>query len=115
MDVSFISLAKVLGAVLGSLAGGYDVLALVKPQFELGRGRVGKGGVVREPAERREALIGAGHAALAHGAAVRGYHSSGLPGPKGNRESFIWLCDPARGLGTLEEGELDALARRVEP
>src|ERR1700677_4977748 len=49
IDVSFISLAKVLPAVLGCLADGYDVLALVKPQFELGRGRVGKGGVVREP------------------------------------------------------------------
>jgi 23S rRNA (cytidine1920-2'-O)/16S rRNA (cytidine1409-2'-O)-methyltransferase len=115
VDVSFISLAKVLGAVLGALAPGYDVLALVKPQFELGRGRVGKGGVVREPAERREALLGAGHAALALGAAVCGYHSSGLPGPKGNRESFIWLSDPARGLGTVEAGELEALARRVEP
>jgi 23S rRNA (cytidine1920-2'-O)/16S rRNA (cytidine1409-2'-O)-methyltransferase len=115
VDVSFISLAKVLGAVLGALAPGYDVLALVKPQFELGRGRVGKGGVVREPAERREALIGAGRAAVALGAAVRGYHSSGLPGPKGNRETFIWLSDPARGPGTVEEGELDALARRVEP
>jgi 23S rRNA (cytidine1920-2'-O)/16S rRNA (cytidine1409-2'-O)-methyltransferase len=115
VDVSFISLGKVLGAVLGCLAPGYDVLALVKPQFELGRGRVGKGGVVRDPAERREALIGAGHAALALGAAVRGYHSSGLPGPKGNRESFIWLSDPRRGLGSVDAGELEALARKVEP
>jgi 23S rRNA (cytidine1920-2'-O)/16S rRNA (cytidine1409-2'-O)-methyltransferase len=115
VDVSFISLAKVLGAVLGCLAPGYDVLALVKPQFELGRGRVGKGGVVRDPAERREALIGAGHAALALGAAVRGYHSSGLPGPKGNRETFIWLSDPTRGLGSVDAADLEALARKVEP
>jgi len=115
VDVSFISLGKVLGAVLGCLAPGYDVLALVKPQFELGRGRVGKGGVVRDPVERREALIGAGHAALALGAAVRGYHSSGLPGPKGNRESFIWLSDPRRGRGSVDAGELEALARKVEP
>ncbi|HEX7610358.1 MAG TPA: TlyA family RNA methyltransferase [Solirubrobacteraceae bacterium] len=115
VDVSFISLAKVLGAVLGCMAGGYDVLALVKPQFELGRGRVGKGGVVRDPAERREALLAAGAAALELGAAVRGYHSSGLPGPKGNRETFIWLSDPEHGLGSVDPGELESLARKVEP
>jgi 23S rRNA (cytidine1920-2'-O)/16S rRNA (cytidine1409-2'-O)-methyltransferase len=115
VDVSFISLAKVLGAVLGCLAGGYEALALVKPQFELGRGRVGKGGVVREAADRREALIGAGSAALELGAAVRGFCSSGLPGPKGNRESFVWLADPATGMGVREPGELEALAREVEP
>jgi 23S rRNA (cytidine1920-2'-O)/16S rRNA (cytidine1409-2'-O)-methyltransferase len=75
MDLSFISLGKVLGGVLGCLGGGYDVLALVKPQFELGRGRVGKGGVVRAADDRREALIGVGETALALGAAVVGYHS----------------------------------------
>jgi 23S rRNA (cytidine1920-2'-O)/16S rRNA (cytidine1409-2'-O)-methyltransferase len=117
IDVSFISLEKVLAAVLGCLAPGYEVLALVKPQFELGRGRVGKGGVVRDSAERREALLGAGHAALAMGAAVLGYHSSGLPGPKGNRESFMWLADPAsgRGLRGSDQGDLETLARKVEP
>jgi 23S rRNA (cytidine1920-2'-O)/16S rRNA (cytidine1409-2'-O)-methyltransferase len=115
IDVSFISLAKVLGAVLACLADGYEVLALVKPQFELGRGRVGKGGVVREVADRREALIGAGRAALAQGAAVRGFASSGLPGPKGNRESFMWLADPAANLGARDPGELESLAREVEP
>ncbi len=115
VDVSFISLAKVLGAVLGCLEGGYDVLALVKPQFELGRGRVGKGGVVRDAQDRREALIGAGEAALELGAAVLGYHSSGLPGPKGNLETFVWLADPARDAGTREPAELEAMAREVEP
>ncbi|HWD11242.1 MAG TPA: TlyA family RNA methyltransferase [Solirubrobacteraceae bacterium] len=115
IDVSFISLAKVLGAVLACLADGYEVLALVKPQFELGRGRVGKGGVVREAADRREALIGAGRAALSQGAAVRGFISSGLPGPKGNRESFMWLADPEADLGARDPGELEGLAREVEP
>ena len=99
IDVSFISLAKVLGPVLSCLGGGYDVLALVKPQFEVGRGRVGKGGVVRDAAERRSALVAVGESALALGAAVLGYCSSGLPGPKGNRETFVWLTDPRR-LGT---------------
>jgi 23S rRNA (cytidine1920-2'-O)/16S rRNA (cytidine1409-2'-O)-methyltransferase len=130
IDVSFISLAKVLGAVLDCLAPGYDVLALVKPQFEVGRERVGKGGVVRDAAERREALVAVGEAALSLGTAVLGYRSSGLPGPKGNRETFVWLADPARvGRGTRRadailpdargrdgRGErLQRLAREVEP
>jgi len=129
IDVSFISLAKVLGAVLACLAGGYDVLALVKPQFEVGRGRVGKGGVVRDAADRRAALVAVGEAALALGAAVLGYRSSGLPGPKGNRETFVWLADPARADGHDRSPEvvlpqvidgdvaprLERLAREVEP
>jgi 23S rRNA (cytidine1920-2'-O)/16S rRNA (cytidine1409-2'-O)-methyltransferase len=113
IDVSFISLGKVLGPVLGCLAGGYDVLALVKPQFEVGRGRVGKGGVVRDSGDRRDALVSVGRVALALGTSVLGYHSSGLPGPKGNRETFVWLADPARGESsglTLEQ-----MAREVEP
>jgi 23S rRNA (cytidine1920-2'-O)/16S rRNA (cytidine1409-2'-O)-methyltransferase len=114
IDVSFISLAKVLGAVLGCLESPYDVLALVKPQFELGRGSVGKGGVVREASERRRALTEAGRAAISLGAEVRGYASSGLPGPKGNRETFMWLTEPGRG-GTREAQSLEALARGVEP
>jgi 23S rRNA (cytidine1920-2'-O)/16S rRNA (cytidine1409-2'-O)-methyltransferase len=130
VDVSFISLAKVLGAVLACLAPGYDVLALVKPQFEVGRDRVGKGGVVRDSGERRAALVAVGGAALSLGAAVLGYRSSGLPGPKGNRETFVWLADPARAArdalpaGAILPGlqardapgeRLERLAREVEP
>jgi len=115
IDVSFISLTKVLGPVLACLAPGYDIMAMIKPQFEVGRGRVGKGGVVREAADRREALVGVGEAALALGAAVRSYHSSGLPGPKGNRESFIWLTDTSRPGSTRDVTDLQALARDVEP
>ena len=113
VDVSFIALAKVLEPVLACLDERYDMLALVKPQFEVGRERVGKGGVVRGAADRRAALVGVGQAALELGAAVRGYYPSGLPGPKGNRETFIWLAhgvpasDGMRGL--LE------MAREVEP
>ncbi len=112
IDVSFISLAKVLGPVLSCLGGRYDVLALVKPQFEVGRGRVGKGGVVRDPAERRSALVAVGESALALGAAVLGYCSSGLPGPKGNRETFVWLTDPRR-LGAPDSRRLGADGRRL--
>jgi 23S rRNA (cytidine1920-2'-O)/16S rRNA (cytidine1409-2'-O)-methyltransferase len=121
IDVSFISLEKVLGAVLGCLGERYDVLALVKPQFEVGRGRVGKGGVVRSGEDRRGALVAVGEAAVELGASVRGYHSSGLPGPKGNRETFIWLTAPSRASESVDgdsrqtRGELEAMAREVEP
>ncbi|MDQ6819476.1 MAG: TlyA family RNA methyltransferase [Actinomycetota bacterium] len=111
IDVSFISLSKVLPAVLACAAERYDCLALVKPQFEVGRSSVGKGGVVREPQLRRRALVGVGAAAAELGAAVLGYASSGLPGPKGNRETFVWLADGNReGLADLE-----LAAREVEP
>jgi 23S rRNA (cytidine1920-2'-O)/16S rRNA (cytidine1409-2'-O)-methyltransferase len=115
VDVSFISLEKVLGAVLACLAPSHDVLALVKPQFEVGRGQVGKGGVVRDADLRRAALVAVGGTAIAIGAGVRGYHSSGLPGPKGNRETFIWLVDAERAGGSRSTDELEALAREVEP
>ncbi len=92
IDVSFISLRKVLPAVLACAAPRFDCLAMVKPQFEVGRERVGKGGVVRDAAARREALVDVGRAALGLGASVIGFASSGLPGPKGNRETFVWLA-----------------------
>src|SRR6478735_11985379 len=86
VDVSFISLTKVLPAVAHSLAPGGEVLAMVKPQFELGRERVGRG-VVRDPADRREAILAVAAAAAGLGLTVRGFAPSGLPGPKGNRET----------------------------
>jgi 23S rRNA (cytidine1920-2'-O)/16S rRNA (cytidine1409-2'-O)-methyltransferase len=71
---------------------GFDCLALVKPQFELGRSRVGKGGVVRAADDRREALVGVGSFVTEElGLSVLGFASSGLPGPAGNRESFVWI------------------------
>jgi 23S rRNA (cytidine1920-2'-O)/16S rRNA (cytidine1409-2'-O)-methyltransferase len=123
IDVSFISLEKVLGAVLGCLAPGYDALAMIKPQFEVGRELVGKGGVVRDAETRRGALLAVGRAALSLGAGVISYASSGLPGPKGNRETFLWLTDPSnasedRRGEILDESrvpELERLAREVEP
>lgn len=115
LDVSFISLRKVLPAVLGCLADRHDVLALVKPQFEVGRERVGKGGVVRSVEDRRAALVGVGAAALALGATVLGYRSSGLPGPKGNLETFVLLAEPARDGGTDGMRQLERMAREVEP
>jgi 23S rRNA (cytidine1920-2'-O)/16S rRNA (cytidine1409-2'-O)-methyltransferase len=112
-DVSFISLTKVLPAVLGTAAPRFDCLALVKPQFESGRDRVGRGGVVRSADDRRAALVTIGeHARRRLEAAVLGYASSGLPGPAGNRESFVWLAEAGRA-GAVED--LDLAARRAEP
>src|SRR3954447_4111480 len=108
VDVSFISLTKVLPAVLGCAAPRFDALAMVKPQFEVGRERIGKGGVVREAADRRAALVAVAAAARAERAAVLGFAPSGLPGPKGNHETFVWLAEPGRA-GALED--LEAAAR----
>jgi 23S rRNA (cytidine1920-2'-O)/16S rRNA (cytidine1409-2'-O)-methyltransferase len=109
IDVSFISLTKVLPPVAACLAPGGEILAMVKPQFELGRGRV-KGGVVREPEERREALSTVADAARDAGLAVAGFAPSGLPGPKGNRETFIRLTIGGDGLDDVERAisEVDA-------
>jgi len=108
VDVSFISLAKVLPAVARCLQPGGELLAMVKPQFELGRERVRKG-VVRDAADRREAILAVADVAQSLGLPVRGFASSGLPGPKGNRETFVWcggagepLADPGSALLEVE-------------
>src|SRR3954454_8485549 len=111
-DLSFISLTKVLPALLACAAPRFDGLLMVKPQFEVGRERVGKGGVVREPGDRRDALVAVAGAAAAQGGAVMGFASSGLPGPKGNRETFLWLAEAGRH-GAVHDFE--AAARIIEP
>lgn len=111
IDVSFISLRKILPAALRCAADRFDCLALIKPQFEAGRGRVGKGGVVRESQWRRQALIDVGEAARGLGASVLGYASSGLPGQKGNLETFVWIAEHGR-KGT---DDLERAAAKAEP
>src|SRR3954454_4811727 len=95
-DVSFISLTKVLPAVLGCAAERFDCLAMVTPQFEAGRERVGRGAVVRDPETRIETLVAVAEAARADGHAVMGFAPSGLPGPSGNQETFVWLAEAGR-------------------
>jgi 23S rRNA (cytidine1920-2'-O)/16S rRNA (cytidine1409-2'-O)-methyltransferase len=102
VDASFISLAKLLPALAVCVPPGGDLLGLVKPQFELEPRRVGKGGVVRSVADRRDALRSAARAAADAGLAVQGFASSGLPGPKGNRETFIWCRTGAETIPDLE-------------
>jgi 23S rRNA (cytidine1920-2'-O)/16S rRNA (cytidine1409-2'-O)-methyltransferase len=110
-DVSFISLTKVLPAVLASAAERFDCLAMVKPQFEAGRERVGKGGVVRDAETRIETLVTVADAARADGYALMGFAPSGLPGPSGNLETFAWIAEPGRA-GALDD--IEAAARAVE-
>ncbi len=92
VDVSFISLEKVLTAVAACLAGATrDVVALVKPQFEVGRGQAGKGGIVRDRRRHREVLLRVATWAAGQGLAPRGATASPLRGAKGNREFFLHL------------------------
>ena len=112
-DLSFISLAKALPALLRCAASRFECLALVKPQFEVGRGHVGKGGVVRDAGDRRSTLVAVGEMARETlGLSVLGYASSRLPGPAGNRESFIWIAEPGRPGAA---SDIEAAARRAEP
>jgi len=104
VDVSFISLTKVLPAVLSCAAEAFDCLAMVKPQFEVGRERIGKGGVVRDPELRREAVQAV---AAAVDAAVLASTPSALEGPSGNRETFLWLAESGRA-GSLSADEVQA-------
>lgn len=101
-DLSFISLATPLPALVACAASDADFVLLVKPQFEVGKGRVGAGGVVRDPALRAEAVSGVARAAAALGLGVAGTVASPLPGPAGNVEYFLWLRRGAPPLGERE-------------
>ena len=97
-DLSFISLPLVLPALTACTVAGGDLLPMVKPQFEVGRERLGSGGVVRDPAHRAEAVVHVAHAAAELGWSALGVARSQLPGPSGNVEFFLWLRrgDPAQ-------------------
>ena len=112
-DLSFISLEKVLPRVV-ELVPGLEIVALVKPQFEVSRGQVGKKGVVRDPALHREVLLRVSRA-LAESCALvtRGVTASPITGPKGNREFFLHLSDGGSGL---DPADLEtAVERATEP
>ena len=93
-DLSFISLKLILPAVKAILRPGGQALLLVKPQFEVGKGEVGKGGVVREDAKRVAALEAVKAAAVALGFEALGHAESPIEGPAGNREWLLWLRAP---------------------
>jgi 23S rRNA (cytidine1920-2'-O)/16S rRNA (cytidine1409-2'-O)-methyltransferase len=107
-DLSFISLTLVLPALAACATPDADFVLLVKPQFEVGKGRVGAGGVVREPTDRSAAVKKVAAAASQVGLGAAGVTASPLPGPAGNVEYFVWL---RRGAPPLEE---DQLQRAIE-
>jgi 23S rRNA (cytidine1920-2'-O)/16S rRNA (cytidine1409-2'-O)-methyltransferase len=107
-DLSFISLTLVLPALAAAAAPDADFVLMVKPQFEVGKGRVGNGGVVRDPEDRAGAVRGVCAAAAELGLGVCGITASPLPGPAGNVEYFVWL---RRGCPPLAESDL---ARAIE-
>jgi 23S rRNA (cytidine1920-2'-O)/16S rRNA (cytidine1409-2'-O)-methyltransferase len=103
-DLSFISLTLVLPALAACAAPDADFVLMVKPQFEVGKGRVGAGGVVRDPADRADAVRQVAGAAAQLGLGVRGITASPLPGPAGNVEYFLWLRS---GAPPLDEEQLE--------
>jgi 23S rRNA (cytidine1920-2'-O)/16S rRNA (cytidine1409-2'-O)-methyltransferase len=109
VDVSFISLAMLISPIVVTAADEFDLLGLVKPQFELGKEKVGKGGVVRDAGDRRNAIRKVAEAVEKEGLIVRGIASSGLPGPKGNQETFVWASRSGDGV------DLDTALAEVEP
>jgi 23S rRNA (cytidine1920-2'-O)/16S rRNA (cytidine1409-2'-O)-methyltransferase len=90
-DLSFISLRTVLGALSDCAKPDADMLPMVKPQFEVGRERLGSGGVVRDPSLRADAVLAVSRAARELGWQTCGVSRSRLPGPSGNVEFFLWL------------------------
>ena len=103
-DLSFISLTLVLPALVACAAPDADFVLLVKPQFEVGKSRVGSGGVVREAADRADAVRKVAGAAGELSLGVLGVTASPLPGPAGNVEYFLWL---RRGAPPLDDGQLE--------
>jgi 23S rRNA (cytidine1920-2'-O)/16S rRNA (cytidine1409-2'-O)-methyltransferase len=110
LDVSFISATKILPALHSVLAADADVLVLVKPQFEVGRSQVGRGGIVKEPSLHRQAVRDVAEAAEAQGYAARGACASPITGAEGNREFFLHLVPGGPALG--REG-IEVLVRKA--
>jgi 23S rRNA (cytidine1920-2'-O)/16S rRNA (cytidine1409-2'-O)-methyltransferase len=115
-DLSFISLRLVLPALTACTAGDGDLALMVKPQFEVGRERVGAGGVVRDPVLRAEAVLDVAEVAGGLGLGVAGVTASPLPGPSGNVEFFVWFrrgappADPALVHAVVAAGPNGAVA-----
>ncbi len=108
-DLSFISLTLVLPALVSVAKSSADYLVMVKPQFEVGREKLGAGGVVRDPLLRKSAVLEVAESAYDMGLGCEGVVASSLPGPSGNVEYFLWL---RRGSSELTDAQIDeAIAR----
>jgi 23S rRNA (cytidine1920-2'-O)/16S rRNA (cytidine1409-2'-O)-methyltransferase len=101
-DLSFISLPIVLPALIACTAADGDLLPMVKPQFEVGRERLGAGGVVRDPRHRADAVVNVARVAAGLGRPAHGVVRSRLPGPSGNVEFFLWLRAGGPGMAEAE-------------
>jgi 23S rRNA (cytidine1920-2'-O)/16S rRNA (cytidine1409-2'-O)-methyltransferase len=108
-DLSFISLRLVLDALIGVTRADGDLVLMVKPQFEVGKERLGKGGVVRDATQRAGAVSGVAAAAAERGWGAVGVATSPLPGPAGNVEYFLWL---RRGAPTVTDADVTAEVSR---
>jgi 23S rRNA (cytidine1920-2'-O)/16S rRNA (cytidine1409-2'-O)-methyltransferase len=111
-DLSFISLTLVIDALIAVADDGADLVLMVKPQFEVGKERVGKGGVVRDPVVRADAVVAVADAASTRGWGARAVTVSPLPGPSGNVEFFLWL---QRGPAAVDRAEIEAVVSAGAP
>ena len=103
-DLSFISLTLVLPALAAVSKSDADFVVMVKPQFEVGREKLGAGGVVRDPALRKAAVVDVAESAYDVGLGTLGVTASSLPGPAGNVEYFLWL---RRGAPEIDRNAID--------
>ena len=113
-DLSFISLKLVLPALVAALEDEADLLPMVKPQFEVGKDRVGHGGVVRSAELRREAVVDVALFAQSLGLEVKSMVASPLPGPSGNVEYFLWLRKTANAQEQSVEAVEEMAAQAVQ-
>lgn len=111
-DLSFISLTLVLPALVGCMAEGADLLPMVKPQFEVGKDRIGSGGVVRSSELRAEVTRDVARFAQTLGLSVKSVVASPLPGPSGNVEYFLWLVKDG-GASAVDDASLTELVQRA--
>lgn len=112
IDVSFISISKILPALCPCMTLEGQVVSLVKPQFEAGRGKVGKNGVVTDPATHREVCLAAMHYALQAGFQVYGFTFSPIRGPKGNIEFLMWLGKGDK-VPVIQEKSFDEIIQQI--
>ena len=110
IDVSFISLEHILPPVITITKKGGTIIALIKPQFEVGKGEVGKGGVVKDPSRHQETILKICRCSTMLDSGIQGLTRSPLKGPKGNAEFFIYL---KKGLPSIDEEIIARLASEL--
>ncbi len=108
-DLSFISICTVASRLFELAGAGCDVVLLVKPQFEVGKGQVGKGGIVRDPDKHRAVLVRVIECLEMDGLGTVGVAASPITGAKGNREFFVWA---RKGATTVQDVDLDKVVGR---